>query len=143
MRVSILSIITTLVLMLSFQNCAPTHEVGDGSLSQDSGSGPGGSNPTGNPLNGDTVSGAIFQNTVFPILNTNCAGCHGASQVPLFMSSDPQITHDLLVINNLVDVASPSSSRIAVKIQGGHQSIPVSVGNDILQAIIQWGNDLP
>lgn len=133
-------------MIVSFQNCSPYHQNGTGALSSDGGSGgsSGGPDTSGNPLNGDLVSGAAFTSTVYPILQANCTGCHDQTQVPLFLdTTDGQITHDLLIINSLINAGAPTTSRIVSKIQNGHQNIPLTVGDDILRAIIDWSNQIP
>lgn len=85
---------------------------------------------------------AIFESTLKPIIQQNCAGCHGVSQSPKFAVADSTISHDLLINTNLVNLNNPTSSRLVAKINGGHQSISVSVATSLQNAIASWGSQL-
>lgn len=84
------------------------------------------------------VSVDLFATTVFPVLRTNCASCHGANQPPLHSVNDVTMSHDLVVQTNLVDLVDPFNSRLATKIQGGHEGISTAVGDELATQINLW-----
>jgi mono/diheme cytochrome c family protein len=125
-------LISGLVLTIGFQNCAPSHTVGT-QLGSTTGSA---------DLVNSANSVAIFETTLFPILRQNCASCHGGGIPPLHSVVDPQSAHDTLINSALVNLASPSASRVVIKINGGHQSLPVALAVDLQTAIQAWATDL-
>lgn len=118
----------TLLAALQLVACAPKHE----GVIPNASSG----------LTGSTSSIAIFEATLKPVIQQNCAGCHGISQAPKFAVSDSATSHDLLISTALVDLTAPANSRLVTKIQGGHQSFAVTVATDIQTAITNWSAQL-
>lgn len=113
--------------MLSFsslyQSCSPVHDGSSLSLNSQS-------------------SLSIYTQTLYPIISTNCAACHGAIQSPLFAVNDPGSSHNVLLSSQLVSLSSPDQSLLVRKISGGHSGIPVNLSNDIRSAITDWGRQL-
>lgn len=119
--------------ILLFQNCAPTHLVGDPSFAGGGGLAsliPGGGN--------GASSVQAFSATLKPVLTTSCGSCHGVSQSPKFAVSDSQLAHDTLVNSSLVDFNNPSNSRIVTKVRGGHNGISTNVSMEMENQINAW-----
>lgn len=93
-------------------------------------------------LAGSADSVAIFSTTLHPILVANCGACHGISQSPKFAVSDPLQSHSALINFGLVDLSNAAASRLVTKIQGGHNSFPLSLATQIQTAIEDWSNQL-
>ncbi len=100
----------------------------------------GGGNQGGGNQGGGTGGGTqtvSFQNDVLPILNANCAGCHGgAGNFHLSMA-----TNKWAEVNKFVNTANPANSRLLLKAtgtvsHGGGQVIPPNSVN--YQKILQW-----
>ncbi|MBK7845713.1 MAG: hypothetical protein IPJ71_18920 [Bdellovibrionales bacterium] len=106
-----------------YQSCSPVHN--EKSSSQTSQS-----------------SLAIYKQTLYPLVSSNCAACHGAQQSPLFAVSDPGSSHSLLLNSQLVNLTSPDQSKLVKKISGGHSGIPVNLSNDLRSAITEWSRQL-
>jgi cytochrome c553 len=86
----------------------------------------------------DADSILVFSDTLFPILITNCSGCHGANQQPRFAVQNAQISHDVLLQFALINPQTPANSRVVQKIRGGHQNISQNVADQMQSAIEQW-----
>ena len=109
------------LILLVFQNCGqPQH----------------GEQMSSSVLGANSV--AIFEQTLKPVLVTNCGSCHGVSQAPLHSVSDSQVAHDTIMGSRLINMDDPASSRLVVKIQGGHQSIAPEVADEIQTQIAAW-----
>jgi len=118
-----------LFIIFFFQNCSPMHE---GLQSQSFGS----------SAEATLQSAAIFESTLYPILQNNCAQCHGVSQVPQFAVVDPLASHNALFQFGLVDLTTPSNSRLVSKIVQGHQGFSLSLSTQIETAIQAWADGL-
>ena len=106
-----------------FQNCAdymtPQHDGGGFDLSS--------YNPAG------------YSNTLKPLLQTNCAACHGANQDPKFAVANDALAIELLVAGDaLVNSTQPASSEIVTKIAGGHSGLPTTLSAQLQTAIAAW-----
>ncbi len=124
----ILIFVFTVAVLFTYQNCAPGHDEGSENWSSND-------LPDGLDLE---VSMAAFDQFLKPVLQQNCAVCHGAAQVPMFAATDTASAHNTLFTFKLVNMDDPSNSRLVTKIMAGHQSKPVSVANDIEQGISDW-----
>ncbi|MCB0408150.1 MAG: hypothetical protein KDD34_08105 [Bdellovibrionales bacterium] len=118
-----------LFIIFLFQNCSPMHE---GLQSQGLGS----------SAEATLQSASIFESTLHPILQNNCAQCHGVSQIPRFAVADPLASHDALFQYGLVDLTTPSNSRLVSKIAQGHQGFSSSLSTQIETAIQAWADGL-
>lgn len=58
-----------------------------------------------------------FKQTLYPILRTNCAGCHGATQPPLHADANVTTAHTNVVETGLVNFANIAASKISTKIK--------------------------
>lgn len=125
------------LLSLVLVNCSATEMTGlnDSLSAQQDDSG-----IIGGPL--ESASVAIYEQTLFPVLRTNCAACHGVSQAPLHSVSNVLASHTTVLSNSLVDLSAPESSLIYRKINSGHQSFPQSVADELLVAIAAWSDQL-
>lgn len=84
-------------------------------------------------------SAEIFSKTVFPILENNCATCHdGGTSGPAFAVSDSNISQNTLLNFGLVNLDSPSSSKLISEIESGHNGIATSIAADLDSAINDW-----
>jgi cytochrome c553 len=93
--------------------------------------------PTPIPVTGDP-SVDLFATTVHPVLITNCASCHGVNQLPLHSVANPTESHNTVIQSALVDLLNPANSRLATKIDSGHEGINVSVANELRAQITAW-----
>jgi cytochrome c553 len=110
------------VSFLLYQNCAPMHSpLTD---SQESSSA--------------LQSVSVHEQTLYPLLKTNCASCHGATQQPLFATLDPELSYNVIMQNNLVDLQVANQSRFVTKISQGHSGFPTSLASDIETKIQEW-----
>jgi hypothetical protein len=64
----------------------------------------------------------IFEDTVYPLLRTNCATCHSEvrPQGPEFAASDVEVAYRVIFEAQKINVAYPEKSRISVKVAEGH-----------------------
>lgn len=122
------------ILGWSFIACSPVHRGPANRTSRISG---------GN--GGLTSSAAAFETSLYPIIQTNCAACHGAGQQPEFAISDVQNSNDALLQWGLVDLENPANSTIVNKIRNGHTNVtpglndfPVTLADEIQTAIELW-----
>ena len=118
--------------------CSPTHQPGDPSLSSESDSSIIGNDDPATAL----ASLEIFTRTLYPLIEQNCAGCHGVSQQPQFAGPTNEDSHNALISFGLIDFDNPDNSRIVQKIRGGHQSFPISLADDLSQAITDWASEI-
>jgi mono/diheme cytochrome c family protein len=69
--------------------------------------------------NGDNSNSAVaFQQTVYPLLRQNCAGCHATSQSPLFASPNAATAYNEVTSTGKVNFDSPSTSRLVQRLSG-------------------------
>lgn len=61
-------------------------------------------------------SSLAFQQTVYPLLRQNCAGCHGTSQSPLFASANYMTAYNEVISTGKVNFDSPSNSRLVQRL---------------------------
>ena len=80
----------------------------------------------------------VFSKTVYPIINNNCAACHGVDQKPMFIDSTVELTQKAVINFGLVNIKDSSISKMVIKIKNSHQNIPVAIGSDIESAINNW-----
>ncbi len=123
-------IFSLLFSSILFLNCAPVHQNANNN-------GSGQSSELASP-----ESQAIFQSTLFPILQNNCAQCHGVNQQPMFAVADPTISQNTLLNSALVNLQSPVDSRIVQKVLEGHQNFSNALATEIEAAIDNWATQL-
>ena len=129
-RVACLALFT---LALVNTGCVPT-KVSDGSKLKSLG----GAKKTTPPPAAQVTSASIFSTTLRPLIQANCAACHGTLQVPFFGSADLNTAHDILISQVLVSLAAPATSRLVIKIQGGHSGIDPALATQIQTQIQSW-----
>ena len=119
-------------LLLAFQNCEPYHEAGDFESTGFSDLGPG------------SVATSIeaYSVTLMPLLQQNCASCHGKAQQPAFIAGDATTSHNALITFGLVNLTNPSASRIVQKVQAGHQGFSSSLALALEGEISNWADAL-
>jgi len=87
-------------------------------------------------------SAQLFSQTLFPLLEQSCSGCHGSLQSPFFAQpKNIQSSHDIIIEGALVDFADPRSSRIVERVYLGHNCFSDNCstdGNLLLAAIEDW-----
>ncbi len=136
LKVKIYLIVLPLLSMV-LVNCSATEMTGlNDALSAEQNN----SDILGGPL--ESASIAIYEPTLFPVLRTNCAACHGTNQAPLHSVADVNASHTTVLSNSLVDLKTPASSLFYLKINSGHQGFPPSVAMEVLAAITEWSNQL-
>lgn len=85
-----------------------------------------------------------FEQTLFPLVQQNCGGCHAAGNlfIPInpFAQADVTTSHDAVFDTQVVDLNTPSQSRVVTKINGGHQNISTDVASAMELAIEEWIN---
>ena len=111
--------------------CSPEHVTQNGS-----GSDLGSEQPT---LDADNSLKA-FETSLHLFVSSNCVACHGVFQDPMFAVDNLEQSHSTIINNGLVDFAAPESSRLVLKIAGGHQNFNTALADEIEQAIINWAN---
>lgn len=94
------------------------------------------------PVQPTVTSQVAFQKTLYPIIQDNCADCHGQGQSPKFAVTNVKNSHDYLINQALVNLKSPSASRLVKKIEGGHKGFPKSVSEEMKVAITAWAAQL-
>jgi len=109
--------------------CDAVHEAGSAAKSQ-----------SDDFVNAATV--ASFESTLYPLVTQNCAGCHGAGQPPEFIGADALETQEKLMDFNLVSIVEPSTSRIVIKILGGHQGFSEDLAIELEAAIQNWSDQV-
>lgn len=129
LRRQITVILGVSILLGVFNNCAePKHDIAK-------------NNPDFN-FGSTAQSIEIFSTTLHPVLTQNCGSCHGSNQFPLFAVTDPTSSHQTLLGSRLVNLTSPSSSRLVTKIQNGHQGKPAALAVQIETEITSWADKL-
>ena len=103
----------TIILGLSFVACSPIHRGPANRTARPSVGGPAGL----------TTSAAAFEGTLYPLIQTNCASCHGAGQSPEFAVNDVQNSNDALIQFGLVDFTNYDDSRILQQVQADHNGV--------------------
>ncbi len=86
----------------------------------------------------DAASQKAFSDNLHPILEQNCATCHGNNQQPLFAVSDVAFAFDEIERTSLVDLESPLSSYMIKKLDDGHSEIRGAVIDQIQAGIEEW-----
>jgi hypothetical protein len=94
----------------------------------------------------DAASLASFQTTVYPISRINCISCHTTLNPPHAHDSYIE-AHDVVLTQNLVNFATPASSRLVTKVRGRHncgtQTQCNAIADQYQAAIIQWKQSRP
>jgi len=92
----------------------------------------------------------LFEATLHPLLTDPanfCAGCHGASQVPLFAVGDATTAYNAITSQQKVNLVNPELSRVYVRPRderhncGGDMSCD-RIAADFLAAIQDWANQV-
>jgi hypothetical protein len=74
------------------------------------------------PSSGFTAgtNGASFANTIWPLVNAHCSGCHVQSapipQAPFFAENDVEAAYDALVASQKINLDDPALSRLVVRL---------------------------
>ncbi len=99
-----------------------------------------------------------FAPTVWPLLTTNCAGCHTESsptaQAPFFAESDVDAAYAAVVSSQKINLDDPAISRLVVRLDpefhncwatptGADPTGCIASGQLMLDAIIAFANDIP
>lgn len=87
------------------------------------------------------TSVAAFSQTLHPISRGHCLGCHATSQKPFHAAVDPQTAFDQVMSYSIVDLGNPTSSKIYLKVKGGHNCWSGNCNNDaneIASQITNW-----
>lgn len=121
------------ILVLPFQNCAPT-SFESKKFSQIDGS----SGSTESINTGDAAMAEKFASTLQPTLRANCSACHGNSQDPKFAVADSTTAVNTILQNNLVNLNDPANSRFVQKILSGHNGFPQSLAQEIQENVQAW-----
>lgn len=82
-----------------------------------------------------------FQQSVYTITRSRCLDCHDSGQKPYHASADVQVAHDAVMTNMLVNFTTPTSSKMYLKVKGGHHCWSgdcTSDANEISGQIINW-----
>lgn len=99
------------------------------------------------PEHGERIGASVddmnfegFKTTIYPIVQSNCSGCHGAFQNPMFAVADQQSAFETLLSqpNYYLNPSNPSQSRLVTKIAGSHSGIPIPVSAQLQTAITTW-----
>jgi len=99
------------------------------------------------PTNADSILEAgssefNFNETLFPLLDQHCSGCHDSEQSPFIAISDDVVSsHKNLIDGQLIDFQNPIASRVVIKVQSNHNcwSINCSADADALKSkITEW-----
>jgi len=123
-----------IVLNLSFQNCSSPFESVSGNGSFGAGS---------DSLSFNEVQSLeIFERTLYPKLEQNCAQCHGVNQAPLFAVPNSLDAHRLVFNKELVNLETPENSFMAIKIRAGHQNFDVELATEFVASINDWSAEL-
>ena len=83
-----------------------------------------------------------FGKTLYPLIQTNCANCHGVDQQPMFAITDVTDSHDYLIDTALVDLQNPSNSRVVTQVLSGHQNFAPALGEELETQIIAWADNI-
>jgi hypothetical protein len=79
-----------------------------------------------------------FSQTLHPLIKINCGSCHGISQAPQFAVLDARQAHATILERTLVNLSNPASSKIVLKIAGGHSGLPANLSNQLAAQIQAW-----
>lgn len=82
-----------------------------------------------------------FQQSLYPVTRARCLNCHDGLQRPFHASGDVQVAHDAVISNSLVNFTTPTTSKIHLKVKGGHHCWSGNCTNDsneIANQIINW-----
>lgn len=105
-----------------FQNCEPRHDLG--------------------VVESTSISTLYFEQTLYPLLATNCRRCHGIDREPLFAVDNPTESQDTIFKNRLVSLEEPGTSKLVNKIASGHNQLPQDLAEALEAAISEWSRQL-
>lgn len=94
--------------------------------------------PTPTPTVAVISSADAFKVTLYPVLTQSCGGCHSASVSPKFATANSIDSHGVIVASKLVAFSNSASSRLVLKIQGGHASVSTAVAATIRSQVDAW-----
>lgn len=63
---------------------------------------------------------SAFEGNLHGVLKKQCGSCHGAAQAPQFAVDSAKEAYATIELTKLIDLASPSDSRIVAKINANH-----------------------
>lgn len=86
------------------------------------------------------ISISAFESSVYPITVQRCALCHASLQRPYHSSPTVKTAHDEILNNAKVDFSNPTSSRLVLKLEEGHNCWGNCSSNadEMLTAVNQW-----
>ncbi len=99
------------------------------------------------PANLDFQAFSLNLHPVLVDAANQCAGCHGATQAPMFANADAQSAYDVVVVNTLVDLAAPATSMIYVRAaidrhNCGNDASCDQIAANLLAGIQGWAGDM-
>ena len=92
-------------------------------------------------LQAAVTSVQAFSQTLYTVTRANCLGCHDSGQMPFHASSNVQTAHDAVINNSLVNFTTPTSSKMYIKVKGGHHCWSANCTNDaniISSQVTSW-----
>ena len=117
------------VIALLYQNCG-SQESSDGSQSSAA-------------FDTNSIESVVaFEKNLHSFLQTSCGSCHQSNDQPIFVDISPQVSHDLVVTQSLVNLGSPFDSRIVAAVARGHYSVPTNFRDFMVDYIEEWADDL-
>lgn len=84
------------------------------------------------------ASREAFKVTLYPVVQNQCARCHGVNQHPMFALADLQQAFNNLTAAQLANLNDPANSYMVKKIAGGHNGFPQSLASEISTQIAAW-----
>lgn len=98
-----------------------------------------------NGLSSRVTNNSAFSQTLFPLLTTHCAGCHGTNQgvAPLLAQSNEALSQAVLEDGRWINLNFPARSRLASKLSVQNHNCwtnCASNGASIIEQVTLWSN---
>ncbi len=103
--------------------------------------------PDDPPANLDFQAFSVNLHPVLVDAANQCAGCHGASQTPMFADANASSAYDVVIENTLVDLAAPQGSMLYVRAATdrhncGNDASCDEIAANLLAGIQGWAGDM-
>lgn len=131
-------VLTLLCLLLGTLACQDTEAV---KYRRDPMTGSDDATPEGENLSNDSL--AAFQASVYPVVKSHCATCHGSFQAPLFAVEEAATAHKNLLESAKVDLQQPDRSRLVIRLRDDKHNCWSECETDaqtVLDEIMRWAS---
>ncbi|HXH32330.1 MAG TPA: hypothetical protein VNJ01_16135 [Bacteriovoracaceae bacterium] len=104
-------------------------------------------NPSGPGINIDprVIADSVptFQQSVYPIVRSNCINCHSSNMAPFFAQADVKLAHDVALSSFKVNLGKPEASRLYLRLKNDQHNCWSNCEDnaaEMLDAIKYWAS---